>query len=150
LYDDDDSGDNEPDDDGGDDGDEPENVGGSEDDEPDDGGSEDDEPDDGDDESEGGIGEDDDDESDNGEGDFGALRLVVQRVANERRRSEGWVNAVVLKLNEVDVLTLRGLLLDSGAINPRLRGQGHTMLHVTTLRSLLEYAYDSVRGGGRV
>ena len=74
------------------------------------------------------------------------LRSVVKRVAAARNLGEtsrdAWVNAVMAKLNDVEVYGLRQFVEAALTVNRRLQNRGFRQLHLSTLKLMLRAACD--------
>jgi hypothetical protein len=78
----------------------------------------------------------------------GALRAVIELVGALRGQSgvEGviWVDAVLLKLNDIGVKSVRDFISSVLTVNSRLERNGHRQMHTITLTSMLSQACELI------
>ncbi len=88
----------------------------------------------------------------------GQLQDIVRRVARTRATTEAarntWAEAVLYKLNDVEIFDIRTFVEHSQTVNRRLQARCSKQLHFTTMKLLLRAACDELfeegeRVGGR-
>jgi hypothetical protein len=74
------------------------------------------------------------------------LEMVADRHGMTGIPCEVWIDAVVAKLKDVGVVTVRDFVTTVLLVNRRLARAGHSQLHEPTLQAMLEEAHGMMFG----